>query len=125
MVLFLAEAWDFCKESANIWQLVGIVINIFKIAIPIIIVLLGMLDLGKAVMASKDDEIKAAQGLLVKRLIYGVVIFFVVTLVQLVFGLVGGNSEATGGQICWKCATNPRDQKDCVPWADAAAGKNK
>jgi hypothetical protein len=124
MVLFLAEEWNFCIESANIWQLVGIVINIFKIAIPIIIVLLGMLDLGKAVMASKDDEIKAAQGLLVKRLIYGVVIFFVVTLVQLVFGLVGGNSDATGGRVCWDCATNPQGP-GCKPYAEAAAGKNK
>ena len=42
---------SFCESSAEIWQLVGKIINIIKIVIPIIIVVLAMLDLGKAVMA--------------------------------------------------------------------------
>ena len=45
------------------------------------------------VMAGEDKEIKAAQKMLIKRLIYGVVIFFVVTLVQAAFGLVGKNFD--------------------------------
>ena len=101
--MFLLE---FCADSANIWQLLGKVINIFKIVIPIIIVLLAMVDLGKAVMAGEEKEIKTAQKMLIKRLIYGVVIFFVVTLVQTVFGLVGSN--LTNG-VCWTCATKPND----------------
>lgn len=95
---------DFCTDSAAIWKLIGQVINIFKIVIPIIIVLLAMVDLGKAVMAGEEKEIKTAQKMLIKRLIYGVVIFFVVTLVQTVFGLVGSN---TTNSVCWDCATKP------------------
>ena len=96
----------FCADSARVWELVGKVINIFKIVIPIIIVLLAMVDLGKAVMAGEEKEIKTAQKMLIKRLIYGVVIFFVVTLVQTVFNLVGSNHT---NEICWKCATKPND----------------
>ena len=66
----------FCQDSAEIWKLIGQVINIFKIVIPIIIVLLAMVDLGKAVMAGEEKEIKTAQKMLIKRLVYGVVIFF-------------------------------------------------
>ena len=95
---------DFCSDSATVWQLIGNVINIFKIVIPIIIVLLAMVDLGKAVMAGEEKEIKTAQKMLIKRLVYGVVIFFVVTLVQTVFGLVGENNT---DKICWQCATKP------------------
>ena len=49
---------SFCESSAEIWQLVGKIINIIKIVIPIIIVVLAMLDLGKAVMAGEEKQIK-------------------------------------------------------------------
>ena len=103
----MLQVLDFCGDSANIWQLVGNVINIIKIVIPIIIVILAMIDLGKAVMAGEEKEIKEAQKMLVKRLIYGVVIFFVVTLVQVVFNLVGSASADYDTTICWSCATRP------------------
>lgn len=109
----MLQVLDFCADSANIWQLVGNVINIIKIVIPIIIVILAMLDLGKAVMAGEEKEIKEAQKMLVKRLIYGVVIFFVVTLVQVVFNLVGSSSADYDSSICWTCATRPNGD-DCV-----------
>ena len=80
------------------------IIPLIQIIIPIALIILGMLDLGKAVIASKEDEIKAAQKLLIKRCIYAVAIFFVVFIVKLVFKLVdtsgdlGQNSWAT----CWE-----------------------
>ena len=49
---------NFCASTANIWQLIGYVLLVFKIVIPILLIVFGMLDLGKAVVASKDDEIK-------------------------------------------------------------------
>lgn len=98
---------QFCAQSAPIWKLIGTVINVVKIAIPIIIVLLAMFDLGKAVMAGEEKEIKEAQKMVIKRLIYGVVVFFVVTIVQVVFNLVGQNVQNDDSRICWICATNP------------------
>ena len=104
---------SFCESSAEIWQLVGKIINIIKIVIPIIIVVLAMLDLGKAVMAGEEKEIKEAQKMLIKRLIYGVVIFFVVT--KVVFNLIG-RSVVEDDAACWACATSPSGQvcKDAV-----------
>lgn len=63
-------------------------IPLIQIGIPIILIVLGTIDLGKAVIASKEDEIKNAQKMLVKRAIYAVAIFFVVTIVTLVFSLL-------------------------------------
>ena len=40
---------------------------IIWIGIPIVLILMGTIDLGKAVLASDDKEIKAAQGRLFKR----------------------------------------------------------
>lgn len=79
------------------------VIPLIQIGIPIILIILGMFDLGKAVMASKEDEIKSAQKLLIKRCIYAVAIFFVVFIVQLVFGLIdnSGNYGQENWITCW------------------------
>lgn len=82
------------------------VIPLIQIGIPIVLILLGMLDLGKAVMASKEDEIKSAQKLLIKRCIYAVAIFFVVLIVQIVFSLVdnSGDLGQNSWYDCWKQA---------------------
>ena len=99
------DASHFCEDAKQIFKLIGVVINILKIAIPIIIVLLAILDLGKAVMAGEEKQIKEAQKMLLKRIIYGVAIFFVVTILQVVFNLIG-QSDYTSSR-CWECATNP------------------
>lgn len=106
-MFLLDNVSTFCSETAPIWYIVGVVINIFKIIIPIVIVLLAILDLGKAVMAGDDKEIKEAQKMLIKRIIYGVVIFFVVTVVQAIFSLVSQNFIDNKDQACWACATQP------------------
>lgn len=82
------------------------IIPLIQIGIPIILILLGMFDLGKAVMASKEDEIKPAQKLLIKRCIYAVAIFFVVFIVQLVFGLIDNSGDY--GQENWITCWNQK-----------------
>ena len=70
-MLFLGQ----CSDLMPIIKLIkNGIIPLIQIGIPIILILLGMLDLGKAVVASKEEEIKAAQKLLVKRAIYALAI---------------------------------------------------
>lgn len=85
-------------------------VPLLQIGIPIILIVYGMLDLGKAVIAGKDDEIKKNQQLLIKRAISAVAVFFVVTIVTLVFGIfanAGVDDEVEGTsswQECWQDA---------------------
>ena len=76
-------------------------IPVIQIGIPIILIVLGMFDLAKAVVASKEDEIKSAQKLLVKRVIYAIAIFFVVFLVRVVFNVVTGSGTGAEGTTNW------------------------
>ena len=82
-------------------------IPIIQIGIPIILIVLGMLDLGKAVVASKEDEVKKAQQMLIKRAIYAIAIFFVVLIVSVVMNLVAtsGESGSNDWATCW-CAAS-------------------
>lgn len=72
---------------------VSAIINILKIAIPILVIIFGLIDLGKAVMSAKEDDIKKNQGLLIKRVIVAVLVFFVVAVVQFVVGVVSGGDK--------------------------------
>lgn len=100
----------FCHDSAGIWQVVGWILLVFKIVIPIMLIILGMIDLGKAVVASKDDEIKKSIKSLAMRAVAAVVIFFIPTLIGIVMGLVS-NFSSSGAkvdyEVCRKCITNP------------------
>ena len=75
---------DTCTDLMPIIKLIKFgVIPLIQIGIPIILILLGMLDLGKAVMSSDDKEIKGATGKLIKRAIAAVAVFFVVNCFQM------------------------------------------
>jgi len=107
---------SFCEQTANIWKVLGDVLNIIRIVIPIIIILLGMLDLGKIVISGDSKAMKESQKMFIKRLIYGIAIFFVGTVVKLAFSLVGDNITEGDWKICWICVARP-DDKECVKYA--------
>jgi len=104
----LIMAPSICTELSPLWQVVGWILWVFKIAIPILIIVFGMIDLGKAVVASKDDEIKKALKQLMLRAVAGVVIFFIPNLVGLIFSMVGSWSEVEGEyKVCEHCIVHP------------------
>ena len=107
----------FCTDTAGIWRVIGFVIYMIRIAIPILIVLLGTLDLGKAVIAGEDKKIKEAQKTFIMRIIYGIAIFFVFPIVEVIFNVVGFDVESGNRRICWECATHPTNE-NCAYYAN-------
>ncbi len=82
---------------------------ILQIAIPIILIVLCTFDLGKAVISSDDKENKKLLKRIVKRLVYALLIFFFVTVINLLFSMVGNiteNEELIRWSNCWN---NPMD----------------
>ena len=80
---------DACTDLAQVIRLVkhGIIPLIQAVLIIALIVLL-IIDLGKAVMAGKEDEIKSAQKLAIKRVVYAVLVFLVPWIVNVAMGLL-------------------------------------
>ncbi len=85
-------------------QITSIVITVIQIATPVIIILLGMIDLLKGVISQKEDEIKKGQQTFVKRLIVGICVFLVFVLVKFVIGVVVPNEQ--GMWDCVNCFVN-------------------
>ena len=104
--LFLIGATDACGGLLPLVKVVVQLIKIFMIIIPIALIIYGTIDLGKAVIASEEKEVKAAQGRLIKRFIYAALIFFVPMLVGVVMNVVsaGGEGDTTSWEGCWQAA---------------------
>lgn len=81
------------KIDVKIANTVHIVFLVIQIVVPILLVILGMIDLMKAVIAGKEDEIKKNQMTFVKRLIAAAIVFFVFVIVKLLVSFVADNSE--------------------------------
>ena len=94
---------SYCAELAPVIGIIKGLINVVKWAVPILLIVLGTIDLAKAVIASKEDEMKKAQGALIKRAMYAVAVFLVVFLVSFVMNLISSNvGDDTNSPIkCW------------------------
>lgn len=93
---------DLCQNQ-DLLTIIGIakkILTILQIAIPIALLIFGTMDLGKAVMAGDEKEIKAATGVLIKRVIAAVAVFLLILIVSVVTGWVGGDEWKT----CWRAA---------------------
>ena len=104
--VFLIGALDACGGLLPMVRVVVQLIKIFMIVIPIALIIYGTIDLGKAVIASDEKEVKAAQSRLIKRFIYAALIFFVPMLVGVVMNIisVGGEGDTASWENCWRAA---------------------
>ena len=103
---------EFCTQLKSVVQIVGYILLVFKIAIPLLIIALGIFDFGKAVIAEKEDEIKKQTKRLIYRVIAGIVIFFIPHLVLWIFGAFVDDysSEAESFKTCENCFLYPGSQ---------------
>lgn len=92
----------------NLFNLVAIIINGIKIVVPILLIIWGMLDFAKAIIAKKEEDIKKHQKMFWYRLISALLVFFIIYAVQLVFNLMGSVNEKSGNKngndSLWECS---------------------
>ena len=87
----------------RIASIIHLVYNGILIGVPLILIIVGMFDMGKAITQQKEDEIKKAQTLLVKKAIAAGLVFLMFSLVSLVFSVVSGDEAGTD---TWTCIDN-------------------
>ena len=86
-------------------KVVSIAYTIIQIAVPVILVVMGSLDLFKGLSAQKEDEIKKGQQMFVKRLIAAALVFFVFVIVKVVVSFVA-DGDSVAIMECAECFIN-------------------
>ena len=91
------------------FNVVATIVKLIKIAVPILLVIWGMLDFTKSVIAKKEEDIKKYQKAFVSRLISALVVFLLVFVVQFAVNLISGvedKSNADGQTVSdiWSCS---------------------
>ena len=98
------------NETLIAFRLVGIFVNIIKIIVPIILIVLGMIDMSKAVVDGKDDAIKKSALSILKRAIAGILIFFTPTIINSIFKMIDGwDNIESDFRTCMDCLTGSDD----------------
>lgn len=92
-----------------LFNVVSTIITGIKIVVPILLIIWGMLDFAKSVVAKKEEDIKKYQKAFVSRLISALIVFLIIFIVQLAVNLVSGvedsvNSDGTTVSDIWSCS---------------------
>lgn len=93
----------------TLFNLVATIIKLIKIAVPVLLIIWGMIDFAKSVVAKKEDDIKKYQKNFVSRLISALVVFLIVFVVQLAVNIVSSVEDKTNEQgqtvsDIWSCS---------------------
>jgi hypothetical protein len=93
--------FKFCKDVGVLKTLrtVSVLIMIAKILVPILIIVLGSINYGKAALADNQDAAEKTTQALIKKIIIGVLIFLIPTIVNSLISLSQSGkdkSDATG-----------------------------
>lgn len=104
--MLLMDVSNFCGDTANIWRVLGYIVLVFKIVIPLLLIVFGMVDLGKAVVSSDEKAISKAVSTLIKRFVAAVVVFFVPTIVNALFNVLTITTGVGDYDKCVTCVTD-------------------
>lgn len=99
-------------------KIFSVTIKVFKAAVPIALIISGMISVVKAVAASKEDEINKAKSAMVRKLVAAALAFFVITIVQFVISLAADSDSKEQENVvkCIDCFVNNscKDTRYCV-----------
>lgn len=77
--------------------IISFVLKLIQIAVPIILIIMSSIDLVKAIVAGKEEEIKKSEISAVRRLIAAVIVFLVPFIISTLLGFIGAKTWAD----CW------------------------
>lgn len=96
---------NFCSDFGSTLRLVSISILIVRILVPLLIIIMGTLDIYKTVTSGKEDDLKKQMIIFGKRIIIGLMVFFLPSFVNLVVNALDNSSSDY--KTCLSCISNP------------------
>lgn len=106
---------NLCKTDGvlKVFRGLRIIITIVKILIPLIIIIVGAVNFGKAVLDDNSDALNKNVKLLMKQIIIGVLVFFIPTIVTIFIGFIDDKFfDDSSISNCITCFNGSKDECD-------------
>ena len=103
------DAVQMCCDIQPFLKIIKLIISLIQWTVPLVLIVLGTVDMFKAVASGDEKVVKDVQSTFIKRLIYGVIIFLVPFFVRLILNFVNNNLMNDGSDLasptswisCW------------------------
>lgn len=94
----------FCEYPGvrRTFMILGLLINIVKIVIPLIIIITGIITLSKTIISGKADDLKVSINVLIKKAVAGVIIFLLPSAINYLFNTLIAN-DTSKFTLCTTC----------------------
>ncbi len=109
---------SYCGDLYPIIKIIKIVVNLIRFGVPIALILFITIDLVKAVIAGSEEDMKKNQGVIIKRVIYAIAVYLVVTGVMFLMDIVAdsGTKDLSDNPLdvkSWKACWNCKSKSEC------------
>lgn len=86
---FQKKGYDSCDEliGSSAKELINNIMKWIRIAVPLLLIVLGIFDFAKATFSSKEEDIKKNREIFIKRIVAAVLVFLAPILVNLILDL--------------------------------------
>ena len=105
------EEFYFCNaDSVRAFKVIGYIVTTIKIIAPLCIIILAPIDFFRAIMSNDEKAISVSTKSFIRRLIAGIVIFLVPTIVYALLDVLSssiGDTEFNEYITCTKCVFDP------------------
>ena len=105
------EEFYFCNaDSVRAFKVIGYIVTTIKIIAPLCIIILASIDFFRAIMSNDEKAISVSTKSFIRRLIAGIVIFLVPTIVYALLDVLSssiGDTEFNEYITCTKCVFDP------------------
>ena len=105
------EEFYFCNaDSVRAFKVIGYIVTTIKIIAPLCIIILASIDFFRAIMSNDEKAISVSTKSFIRRLIAGIVIFLIPTIVYALLDVLSssiGDTEFNEYITCTKCVFDP------------------
>lgn len=103
-----------CQNTVKGWRIAGIALLVCKILVPILILLTAIFPIFNWLVKGNADEAIKALKAIGKKLIAGLVVFLIPTIIEASINLLlGEDLKNEDSFICYSCFFNPQEE-DCL-----------
>ena len=96
-------------------MILGVIINIVKIVVPLILIITGMIAFSKTIISGKTEDMTASISLLAKKIIAGLIVFLIPSVLDFTFDTLIGADDSSFTE-CTNCLL---DTENCtIPESD-------